>query len=485
MRLLIAALVTLSAAPLFGDTIVATPLPPATMLELARGSAVPMPALQRRDRESRDRERPARPATAAMENPVVATMAVTPLAAPPATRGFQAMNQSYGATTEPADAGGAVGPKHVVGAFNNGITVHDRAGKLLSRVDDYNFWRDPSYLPDKITYDPRVAYDAANDRWVIVALGDDASYTKGVLFVAISVSGDPTAGWRRFRLRADPTGLLDVDVSHLAITADRIVITTNVWSTLADGGTRVNTTVFLAVKNAAFAGPSLSMTTIVLPPKEDLLPLSSDDATIRLVEWLGNARIQTSVLLEYGPVVDSHLWSASYSSAPTCEQRDSNAIAQCCGVALSGIARNGTMWIADDECGTSLVWKIKDGTATTYSLQVDGRGIGFPSIAVNRNGAALVGYVLMSSFMYLTAGYSYIDPSGNISAPTVLKDGEGPYTGQRWGDFTTTVVDPVDDLSFWTVGNYAEATTLPRARWATWWGYIRIGDGPAKRHAVH
>jgi len=481
-HLLIAALVTSSAAPLFGETIVATPLPPATMQELARGPARAMPALERRERENRDRERVPRPAIASMKNTIAATMAIAPLAAPApaATRGFQATNQSYGPTTEPADASGAVGPRHVVGVCNNAITIHDRAGNLLSRVYHYSFWLDPSYDPDKILYDPRVAYDAASDRWVIVMLGDEYDYTKGVLFVAISVSGDPTAGWRRFRLRADPTGLLDIDISHLAITADRIVVTANVWN----GDTKVNTTVFQTLKKAAFAGPGLTMNTVVLPPKGDLLPLSSDDTTIRLVEWVRDTQIQTSELLEYGPVVNTHLWTANTSGAGACGQRDSDIYPQCCGILLSGVARNGAMWIAADDCGTSLVWKIKGGTATAYLLQDNTRGIGFPSIAVNRNGAALIGYVLMGGSVYLTAGYSYIDPAGNVSEPAVLKSGEGPYNGQRWGDFTSTVVDPVDDLSFWALGNYAEATPFGHARWATWWGYIKIDGPPTRRHAA-
>ena len=43
----------------------------------------------------------------------------------------------------------------------------------------------------------------------------------------------------------------------------------------------------------------------------------------------------------------------------------------------------------------------------------------------------------------------------------MLKSGEASYfkdfgTGDnRWGDFTATVVDPVDDTSMWTIQEYA------------------------------
>ena len=84
----------------------------------------------------------------------------------------------------------------------------------------------------------------------------------------------------------------------------------------------------------------------------------------------------------------------------------------------------------------------------------------------------------------LTAGYSTIDPAGNISAPAILKSGEAPYTGDRWGDFTTTVVDPVDDLSFWVLGNYADSKLNGRTHCATWWGYVKVADGPTRHRAV-
>src|SRR5437588_6152621 len=89
----IAALITMTVSPVFGETIIATALPPATMQELARGS-ITAPIVERPDRERRDREM--RSAFAPLENAISATMTIGSLAAPPAaTRGFQATNQAY------------------------------------------------------------------------------------------------------------------------------------------------------------------------------------------------------------------------------------------------------------------------------------------------------------------------------------------------------------------------------------------------------
>jgi hypothetical protein len=49
----------------------------------------------------------------------------------------------------------------------------------------------------------------------------------------------------------------------------------------------------------------------------------------------------------------------------------------------------------------------------------------------------------------------------------------------RWGDFNETSVDPADDLTFWTVQEYAEPQLSPdcptdfTGLWGTWWGHFR------------
>src|SRR5437899_280558 len=151
MRVLpLAVLTLLVVSPaVFANAVTPIALAPATMEELAR---VPVGAIA-----GEHRERPVpRPAIVVLENAIAATVVVAPKAAPPAiTRGFQAVTDPLpGANVafDPADASGAVGPQHVVGAFNNAVTVHDRAGNLLSLVSMTQFWHDNT-LPDKFLYD--------------------------------------------------------------------------------------------------------------------------------------------------------------------------------------------------------------------------------------------------------------------------------------------------------------------------------------------
>jgi hypothetical protein len=64
-----------------------------------------------------------------------------------------------------------------------------------------------------------------------------------------------------------------------------------------------------------------------------------------------------------------------------------------------------------------------------------------------------------------------------------LQPGEDSYVkdyGQgsvRWGDYSATVVDPSDDLTFWTLQEYAETDVGSGPsddRWGTWWFSARV-----------
>ena len=102
----------------------------------------------------------------------------------------------------------------------------------------------------------------------------------------------------------------------------------------------------------------------------------------------------------------------------------------------------------------------------------------YPSIAVNQFDEILIGFSGSGIANYVGAYYAYRssdDPVGTMQDVVLLKDGENPYyktysgTRNRWGDYSMTMVDPVDDSSFWTIQEYAYT---PANQWSTWWGYI-------------
>jgi hypothetical protein len=67
--------------------------------------------------------------------------------------------------------------------------------------------------------------------------------------------------------------------------------------------------------------------------------------------------------------------------------------------------------------------------------------------------------------------------------PVVYQDGQDYYEKDfgggryRWGDYSHTMVDPIDDASFWTIQEYARPRAAPTvggsdSKWGTWWAKV-------------
>lgn len=104
----------------------------------------------------------------------------------------------------------------------------------------------------------------------------------------------------------------------------------------------------------------------------------------------------------------------------------------------------------------------------------------FPSIAVNKNDDVCIGFSRSDADSFIDAVETTrlgSDPPGTTRPIGVIKAGEDSYevvisSGNRWGDFSATVVDPSDDLSFWTIQEFAAQNVgggPDGSRWGTWW----------------
>ena len=461
-------------------------LPSATLDELAR-SVVQQP-LGGHDQRRRPRFVPQR----AHANAIVADFVTAPDAAPapPVTRGFRSsFDPLPGATIgyDPADAAGAVGPHHVVGAFNNSLVVHDRNGNLLSFLSIFQFWQGVT-VGDTSLYDPRIMYDAVNDRWVLAMLAD-TNGRLGALLLATTTSGDPTGTWRRFRVASGSNPDFSLDFTRLALTSDQIVVTANVFDPVTAPGLDI----FMFPKNVAFSSDpaAFSVTRAFVGGAFDFTPVTASDTTIRLLTQDDASIVQyifdttkLTYVNEYLPPVGFDLGDGE------CGQLGTTKTVECDGSSLHyAFLRDGVLWVVhsanDGARGFIVVWKITGSTAKGLVIRDATTNYGYPSIAVNRLGAALVGFSTFNGSIYPSAGYRYIDPAGNVSEAGVVKNGEDWYSFSRWGDYSSTVVDPADDTSFWTLQSYA---TPPfgtnHATWGTWWSYVQV-KGPRVRAVRH
>jgi hypothetical protein len=112
----------------------------------------------------------------------------------------------------------------------------------------------------------------------------------------------------------------------------------------------------------------------------------------------------------------------------------------------------------------SIIQFYQIGRGETNYFQIDDgtSHFAFPNIAVNDFGDVIVGYAKFSTDTFPSAAYRvkhYYD--ARFTAEEVFAAGVDYHVyhdasaRNRWGDYTTSVVDPVNNRDFWTLGQFA------------------------------
>jgi len=85
------------------------------------------------------------------------------------------------------------------------------------------------------------------------------------------------------------------------------------------------------------------------------------------------------------------------------------------------------------------------------------------SIAMDKNGDIALGFSASSSTLdpsILYAGRVPTDPLGKMESPHLVLKGTGVQKSSfnRWGDYSSMQIDPVDDCTFWYTQEYYKTT---------------------------
>jgi len=85
------------------------------------------------------------------------------------------------------------------------------------------------------------------------------------------------------------------------------------------------------------------------------------------------------------------------------------------------------------------------------------------SIAMDKAGDIALGY--SKSSKTVKPSIEYVgrvpgDPLGKMESPSVIVKGTGVQinSGNRWGDYSSMAIDPVDDCTFWYTQEYYKTT---------------------------
>lgn len=394
-------------------------------------------------------------------------------------------------TLIPPDIRGAAGPNHVMETTNQEFKIYTKTGSLVSTVSITTFF---SSTGGSGYFDPHIVYDPNNGRFIICIDGN-VSNGHGGIFLAVSQTSDPTGSWYVYSFDGIGNTTDFLDYPLLGFNTNWVIVTGNDF--LGSGGNTGK--IYVLNRAGLYSGSIGTVTTFTDANVFSLAPAQTYDAsqtTEYMVEdWNGNsgsngyvrigkitgtatAPIYTSgtTLGVNQPWSETSIGAKQSGSSQTIEDGDTRV-----GNALY---INGSLWF----CQTAFLpasspthasvqwWQVNAATPTVqqFGRVDDATGSMFyfyPSINVNSNGDALLGYCQSSSTTYASAAYSVrasADAVNTLQNGYMYKAGVANYYKtygggrNRWGDFTGTAVDPSNN-SFWNFSEWANTSN----KWGT------------------
>ncbi len=407
----------------------------------------------------------------------------------------------------PPDVNGAAGPDHLMITLNTQVRIQDKQGNNLFTTTLGNFW---SSLPGSgATFDPKILYDPYGHRWILVtASGSNPVVSK--LFIGVSATPDPLGDWNMYWIDTDDQNKSWFDYPSIGFNKKWITVSGNMF-----GGDYYRT-VFVFDKSAAYNGeetvPYTRFATgeafTIVPSvtydstAEDMYCLATSNGNSGGYGYIKKFRISGETdnpAFEYqGAIGVPEPWDdwAGQSGNFLPQLGSSEKINSVDSRMENVIFRNNKLWAvhhifvpAGNPQRTDIQWWNLDtsGVILQRGRIEDSTNLfcyAFPTIAVNAHEDMLIGHDVFSSNQYAGAAYSfkaYYDDTNSIRTDYQYKDGEAPYykdfgsSRNRWGDYSATCVDPVNDINFWTIQEYAAS---PQNTWGTWWATLKPSFPP-------
>lgn len=395
----------------------------------------------------------------------------------------------------PPDPTLAVGPNHIVTTVNQDIAFLTKDGTLFFQQALGSPGNPGFFEPvggGNFTFDPKVFYDHVAQRFVVVAPEVYGS-TQAWISIAVSDDSNPVGTWYKYRtdavIQVGPTTYW-WDYPGFGFDEDAYYVNSNLFGLNQGGWGGVGFRVFR--KSDMLAGDPVTYWTL----------RDGNAASVQAAQHFGNNIAPFFVSVNSGtslkihaitnPITSPALVSTNVTvpgfsgptSAPSvgasavelidnrifnAHWRDGNLYAAH-GISAGG--ENAARWY---HLNTNN-WPTSGSVSLVQSGNVDG-GTGlhtfFPAIYSNHLGevAMVVGSSSSSQRIAVNAtGRIPSDPPGTMAPLTQLKlsDVNG---GGRWGDYYDICVDPLDDRTFWVIGEYVYS-----GGWNNWISSFTVSD---------
>lgn len=439
---------------------------------------------------------------------------------------FEGPDRAPTGGAQPPDPSIAVGPNHLVVVVTNEITVYDRDGNAIisNLLDDRG---DPGFFEEvgatRLVFDPIAIYDQYSGRFVLVASESRFEFeTVSWLNLAISRTSDPTdltsAGWMKFRM---PAPFVEgspawVNFPMLGMDERGIYITGN----LIKGPTVYTHTAMIRVisRPMLLSGfesfrEGIHYHDFVMPGAYTIIPARSyGDAPIEYLVQLdcqASAPCVTDRAILYSlltpptgrpslahaeiilpETVHGPGYGAADGYAP--DGDDATGIYASDASFWNAMWRNGRLYTAHSifpsalDQSTRIIRWYEIETAgwisgpVALAVQSGDLNLGvtllgnpifayLPSIAVNQCGH--MGMVLARSSIeeypgvYVTAARREAIGGWRLPDPVPVVTGWMPTLDLKWGDYFLATLDPVDNATFWSIGEVAAPIPIRHTTW--------------------
>jgi len=424
----------------------------------------------------------------------------------------------------PPDTMGAVGPDHIVLIVNGTFKIFDKAdGMTVENRSLDSFWTTrvglaiPNFNDVCVggfcsvsggaciannqcvvngTGDPRIVFDPASGRWFATSFDlTNPATGDNNLYIGRSDSDDPRMGWAGVMFDADTVGAAEFhDYPTLAVDADGLYICTNDFNAGGDDScySIPKADLLLAVPSIAnmtrFEATPAGLPSVngSLQPALDFGP--SDGRTV-LLGVSGGALVRGDIFgsgaagATLGTIRSitgdpGHATAAAARQPSPSGQTIENVSPRFVGNVFE---LDGRLWAVHAVLGSTgnsaLRWyEIDEGMNDVLQTgMIEDADIDFhePSIAVNLFGSVMIGFTGSgpnhAPSSYVSVGLT-VGASTVFDAPILLKQGAGHYwrdfrnppasERNRWGDYSATVIDPVDPCTFWTFQEFVAVSAV-------------------------
>jgi len=429
----------------------------------------------------------------------------------------------FNPSSNPPDVNGHVGATQYVQWNNTSFAVFSKAGALLygPAAGRTLFQSLGGVCASHNDGDPVVSYDILAGRWVLsqFAVGGPAASASHQCF-AVSVTSDATGAYNLYDFVTD--GLNFVDYPHTAVWPDGYYMSAHVFN--AAGTAYVAGRIYAFERDKMIAGLPARQVSADLANQYGFLPADLDSITpppVGEAEFvLGpdgqftNQTDSTRVAITWGATPTITLTSAVISttgiSDPPCVNspngRDcvpqpppavgADYLDNLAGHFMYRLAyrNNGTQAAPQESLlatapvpgsasspahGAVKWWEFRNAGNSTATPTVFQSGTFdpdtayrfMPSIAMDKDQNIALGYTKSSTTIkpgvYMT-GRLAADAAGTMGAETTVMAGGGSQTanaGNRWGDYSSMTLDPVDQCTFYYTSEYLKADGI--FNWST------------------